>query len=257
MTDHPGTLYLIPTPLGKRSINTVIPDHVLRIVHELRHFAVENLPQATSFLQWAGHPVEDFRLSFYPLHKKTGDLELQEYITLMLNGNNLGILTDAGCPGVADPGAGLVQKAHHFGIKVVPLTGPSSPLLALMASGLGGQRFAFSGYLSVKPSVREKELQLLEKRSAENESTELFMEAPHRNINTFKSAMKALGNETFFSIAAAITLENEAIHTKRIADWKHSGAPAIDKIPAIFALKAPERPKPDLSRKAVKKKFSA
>ncbi|MCH8556344.1 MAG: SAM-dependent methyltransferase [Balneolia bacterium] len=251
-----GTLYLIPTPLGKNPVNTSIPQHVIGIVHGLEHFAVENIRQAVSFLQWIKHPKEDFELAFFPLSKRTDDLQQQEYINLLMNGTNIGVLTDAGCPGIADPGAGLVRKAHHFGIPVEPLTGPASPILALMGSGLGGQKFGFSGYLPVKPTARDEMIKELEKRSSDFGSTEMFMETPHRNTDTFNAALKVLQNETELSVGASLTLDGQIIDTKPVSEWKHNRMPDIDKIPAIFSIKAPEKPKVDLRRKAVKKKFS-
>ncbi len=251
-----GTLYLIPTPLGKNHVNTSIPQHVIDIVHRLDHFAVENIRQSVSFLQWVKHPKEDFELTFYPLSKRTNDLQQQEYITLLMNGIDIGILTDAGCPGVADPGAGLVRKAHHFGIPVEPLTGPASPILALMGSGLGGQKFGFSGYLPMKPTYRDEVMKDLEARSADHGSTEMFMETPHRNLDTFKAALRTLQNETELSVGANLTLDGQIIDTKAVSEWKHTPLPALDKIPAIFSIKAAEKPKVDINRKAVKKKFS-
>lgn len=256
MSNDYGTLYLIPTPLGKNQLNTSIPEHVVGIVHGLEHFAVENIRQAVSFLQWVKHPKQDFELNFFPLTKRTGDLQQQEYINLLINGTSLGVLTDAGCPGVADPGAGLVRKAHHFGITVEPLTGPASPILALMGSGLGGQKFGFSGYLPVKPTARDEMIKVLETRSSDFGSTEMFMETPHRNTETFKAALKVLQNDTELSVGASLTLEDQIINTKLVSEWKHNQMPNIDKIPAIFSIKAAEKPKIDLRRKAVKKKFS-
>lgn len=252
-----GTIYLIPTPLGKNKTNTSLPEHTLEVLHSIESFCVENLQNAVSFLKWANHPKPDFQLTFFELTKKTKETDIQEYLTHVLNGNNLGVLTDAGCPGVADPGSELVRMAHHFGIKVVPLTGPSSPILALMASGLGGQHFSFSGYLPFKAQAREQKIRELETRSAETGSTELFMETPHRNTETFKSLLSVLKNDTLLTVAANLTLADEYIKTKEISDWKPSKSPDIDKIPAIFGLKAKEAhiPKAPSNRKVVKKKF--
>jgi len=252
-----GSVYLIPTPLGKNKVNTSLPQHTLDVLHSIDSFCVENLQNAVSFLKWANHPKPEFQLTFFELTKKTKETDIQEYLTHVLNGNDLGVLTDAGCPGVADPGSDLVKMAHHFGIKVVPLTGPSSPILALMASGLGGQHFAFSGYLPFKAQAREQKIKELEQRSAETGSTELFMETPHRNMETFKSLLATLKNDTLLTVAANLTLADEYIKTKEVSDWKPSKSPELDKIPAIFGLKAKEAfiPQAPTHRKAVKKKF--
>jgi 16S rRNA (cytidine1402-2'-O)-methyltransferase len=252
----PGTLYLFPTPLGRNAENNSLPEAMLRALHSVEHFAVEHVPPAVSFLKWAGHPKPDYELHFYSLDKRTNELKLQEYITLLLNGDDLGVLTDAGCPGVADPGAGLVAQAHHFDIPVHPFTGPSSPILALMGSGLGGQQFSFHGYLPVKPKARTERLLELEQESAETGYTQLFMETPHRNIETYRTALDTLGNATQLSIAANLTLPDAYLRMRLISEWKHQKTPPIDKIPAIFGLRAAQKPKPNLSRKAVKKKFS-
>ncbi|MCH8566669.1 MAG: SAM-dependent methyltransferase [Balneolales bacterium] len=252
---RPGSLYLIPTPLGKNQRNTSIPEFTIATTHKITHFAVESVQNAASFLQWINHPIPDFKLTFYPLTKQTSEIKLQEYINLLLNGDDLGVLTDAGCPGVADPGSDLVRLAHSAGIPVKPLTGPSSPLLALMGMGLGGQHFAFNGYLPVKPTDRKNRLLELEKRSADTGMTELFMEAPHRNADTLRNCTETLANETLFGIAANLTTAGELLIMHPISDWKRMVKPEIEKIPAIFGLKAHQKPKPNLKRKAVKKKF--
>lgn len=252
----PGKLYLFPTPLGRNAENNSLPQAMLEALYSVEHFAVEHIQPAVSFLQWAGHPKPDFELNFYPLDKRTSEVKLQEYVTLVLNGADLGVLTDAGCPGIADPGAALVAQAHHFDIPVQPFTGPSSPVLALMGSGLGGQQFSFHGYLPVKPKARAERLSELEQQSAETGYTQLFMETPHRNLETWRAALDTLQNSTQLSIAANLTLPDQYIKTGLVSEWKHQKAPLIDKIPAIFSLRAAQKPKPNLSRKAVKKKFS-
>lgn len=254
----PGTLYLFPTPLGKTKENVCIPKHVLKKLHTVTCFCVENLQNAVSFLKWAEHPVPDFKLQFYELNKRTAETTLNDYIQEILSGKDMGILTDAGCPAVADPGADLVKLAHHFDIEVVPFTGPSSPLLALMGSGLGGQKFAFNGYLPVKTQARENAIKELEQRSAETGSSELFMETPFRNMDTLKSLLNTLENDTLLTITANLTLDGEYIKTREVSDWKHRKMPDIDKQPAIFGIKAKENKPPLelLRRKAVRKKFS-
>jgi 16S rRNA (cytidine1402-2'-O)-methyltransferase len=260
MTDHTsifGKVYLIPTPLVMMKENTSIPEFTIQAVHQIKHFCVENLKTAVSFITWVKHPEPEYNLHFYELTKRTSEVQIQEYLTIALNGEDVGVLTDAGCPGVADPGADLVKMAHHFDIEVVPLTGPSSPLLALMASGLGGQKFAFQGYLPVKAQAREKEIRELEERSATNGSTELFMETPHRNLETFKHLLAVLKNDTMVSVSANLTMPDAVIKSREVSDWKHRKAPEIDKIPAIFGIKAKDTQpsRAIMNRKPVKKKF--
>ncbi|AXJ00648.1 16S rRNA (cytidine1402-2'-O)-methyltransferase [Cyclonatronum proteinivorum] len=254
-----GKLFLIPTPLSRTGENTTLPAATLEIARSLDHFAVENIRQAASFLQWIQHPVPEFEVHFFPLSKSTSELRLQEYVNLMLNGTDLGVLTDAGCPGVADPGADLVKQAHKFGIKVVPLTGPASPILALMGLGLGGQKFAFSGYLPSKAEARATMLRELEQHSAQSGSTELFMETPFRNLETLKAATSTLRMDTQLGVAANLTSPDELIIMCEVSEWQRRKFPDIQKIPAIFGLKAAQDVQlaQKLKRKAVKKKFSA
>ncbi|MCC5933357.1 MAG: SAM-dependent methyltransferase [Balneolales bacterium] len=253
-----GRLYLIPTPLSKTGGNTSLPEATLEITRSIRHFAVENIRQAASFLQWIQHPVPEFEVQFFPLSKRTSELQLQEYVTLLLNGTDLGVLTDAGCPGVADPGADLVKQAHRFGITVVPLTGPASPILALMGLGLGGQKFAFEGYLPAKAEARATVLRALETRSAQTGSTELFMETPFRNLETLKAAAGLLRMDTSLGVAANLTSPDELIVMCEVSEWQRRKMPDIHKIPSIFGLKAAQDAGLEnrLKRKAVKKKFS-
>ncbi len=236
--DSFGSLLLFPTPLGREGENRSIPEYVIQRIHETRHFAVENLRNAVSFLQWIEHPVPEYELHFYELNKNTPELTLSEYLQIMLTGNDLGVLTDAGCPGIADPGSRLTALSHRYGIPVEPFTGPSSPLLALMAFGIGGQQFAFHGYLPSKTGQRESKLRMLEKRSAEEQSTQLFMETPFRNEDMFRSAMNVLKATTMFSVGAALTTGKEYIRTYSTGEWKQKKTPELNGLPAIFGIRA-------------------
>jgi 16S rRNA (cytidine1402-2'-O)-methyltransferase len=233
-----GTLYLIPTPLGRNAIQTGLPDTTVDIIRSLSHFAVENLKKAVSFLKFCEHPDPEFELFFYSLDKNTPAREVHTYLDILKQGHDLGVMTDAGCPGIADPGAMMAGLAHQHGYRVVPLIGPSSVVLALMASGLNGQQFAFNGYLPIEKPKRRSALAELEKRSSKLGETELLMEAPYRNLEVFKDMLDICGPGTLLCIACNITMPDEYIATKTIAAWKSEPVPDIDKKPAIFLLHA-------------------
>lgn len=238
MTSVPGTLYLIPTPLGRNAEQTGLPEETLRIVRSVTYFAVENLKNAVSFLKFCEHPRQEFELFFYSLDKKTPARDVHSYLDVLRQGHDLGVLTDAGCPGIADPGAMMAGLAHQQGFRVVPLVGPSSILLALMASGLNGQQFAFSGYLPIEKKKRRSAVAELEKRSSRYRETQIFMEAPYRNLELFKDIIEICSESTLVSIASNLTLKDEYIATKSVAGWKSESLPDIDKKPAIFLIHA-------------------
>ena len=174
-----STLYLIPTPITKRRENHVLPEHTIGLVRSLDIFVVEKMQTARSFLQWIDHPTPDYKQTFRVLNKKTPDHEIVSFLQLLKDGD-VGLMSEAGAPGVADPGAKLVDLAHQNGYRVEPLVGPSSILLAMMGSGLNGQSFAFHGYLPIDENRRKKQLQDLEQESASESRTQIFMETPHR-----------------------------------------------------------------------------
>ncbi len=251
-----GKVYLIPTPVSKSPDLNHVSELNIHTVSSIQHFAVENLKSAVSFLNWIKHPTPEHELKFYELNKRTRDIDVHEIIQLALNGNDIGVLTEAGCPGVADPGSKLVHAAHNFDVEVVPLIGPASPILALMASGLNGQNFAFHGYLPNKPKARDERIKELEARSANEESSHFFIEAPHRNTETFKALLKNLSNDTRLSISAELTAPNQFCKTKEIGEWKPVKPPVLDKIPVIFGFQAKTKIAPNLAgKKAVKMKF--
>ena len=228
-------LYLIPTTLGDSKITDVIPELVTNTINNIDHYIVENVRTARRYLKKAGiiSPIDD--LHFFELNKHTSPSEINEYLKPIKENKNIGLISEAGVPGVADPGAEIVKLAHQNKIDVVPLTGPSSILLSLMASGFNGQSFAFVGYLPIKSNERSKKLSFLEKRSQSEDQTQMFIETPYRNQKLFDDLLTFCSNNTMLCIACDITLENEFIKTKSIADWKKN-KPSINKRPTIFLI---------------------
>jgi len=221
-------LYAIPTPLGGAPADA-LPPAALQTIRSLKDFAVENAKSARAFLSALGMPVRE--LNIFELEKESDPLRpLRE-------GRPLGLLSEAGCPAIADPGATLVEAAHRDGFRVVPLIGPSSLMLALMASGLEGQRFAFCGYLPREAPEREQRIRELEKRSRTEDETEIFIETPYRNDALVAALLGACGARTRLCIAVDLTLPTEEIRTKSAAEWKKA-PPAIGKRPAVFLLLA-------------------
>ncbi|MDP1559694.1 MAG: SAM-dependent methyltransferase [Nitrosomonas sp.] len=231
----PGTLYLVPAPLGDGDIAWVIPDAVRTCVAGLGHFVVEHPKTARKFLKQVGcnRPLQEIKMQVLDEH--TQPHEILSLLDPLLAGSDVGLLSEAGCPAVADPGAGLVQIAHLKNIKVVPLVGPSSILLALMASGLNGQQFAFHGYLPVKDEARISRILMLEKSSLVDNQTQIFIETPYRNQKLLELLVQTCRDNTHLCIACDITLASEYIATKTVRTWKHA-LPNINKKPAIFLL---------------------
>lgn len=230
-----NTLWLIPTPLGKQKENTTLPEKTIRILHSLTCFVVEKPQTALGFLRWIKHPVPDYQLTIRVLNKKTPDHEVHSFHKL-LDDQSVGVLSEAGAPAVADPGARLVKLAHASNHPVVPLVGPSSILLALMASGLNGQSFTFHGYLPLDDKKRADTLQDMENESSRLNRTQIFMETPFRNETLFKLILKTCKSDTLLSISCNLTMKDQFISTKSIYDWKKEGAPDIHKKPALFLI---------------------
>lgn len=235
--DSSNKLYLLPTPISKRKENLVLPEHTLQIIKELNCFIVEKAQTAQSFLQWIDHPTPLYNITFRVLNKKTPEQEIFSFIKL-LEDQSVGLMSEAGAPGVADPGSTLIKLAHEREIPVVPLVGPSSILLALMASGLNGQQFTFHGYLPINESKRNRTIQELEKNSQRSGYTQIFMETPHRNSNLFDMLIQILRPSTKLSVAAGITSSQEFIQTKPIKKWKSIQKPNLEKKPALFLINA-------------------
>ena len=233
-----GTLYLIPCTLGDTPATQVLPQHTIDIARRLKHFVVEQTKTARQFLS-ALKPEQPIRsLHFATLNEHTAANELTELLAPLLAGEDVGIISEAGCPGIADPGAELVSLAHRHGIRVVPLVGPSSILLALMASGLNGQRFAFHGYLPIPETERNRTIVALEAESARRHQTQLFIETPYRNEKLFGALLAHCRPQTLLCVASDITLSSEQVRTHSIAQWKSQPAPQLNKRPSLFLLLA-------------------
>jgi len=233
--NNKGTLYLIPATLGDTDINTSIPEFVKDIINEIDEFIVENERTARRYLKKLGikKPLND--LVLHPLNKHTSPGEIATYLDPIERGGNIGVISEAGCPAVADPGAEIVRLAHGKNIRVVPLVGPSSILLALMASGFNGQHFVFHGYLPKERGARIKKLRELEKDARQKNQTQIFMETPYRNQHLLEDIVKTCQNTTHLCIAVDITLPAEFIITQSIGVWKRK-LPAINKRPTVFLI---------------------
>ena len=230
-----GTLFLIPTTLGEGPLSPVIPQDVQQRVRMLQYFVAENPKTARAFLKQIGitKPLQELHIA--TLNQHTPDTAIAGLASPLQSGNDLGMMSEAGCPGIADPGAKLVLYAHQHRHRVVPLVGPSSILLALMASGLNGQSFAFHGYLPVADGEREKTLRELEKQSRRLKQTQIFIETPYRNQKLLQSILRSCAADTLLCVASEITLAGEDIRTMRIADW-NKDPPQLDRRPSLFLL---------------------
>ncbi len=229
-----GRIYLIPVTLGGDDFLKVIPEKVINLTIQLRFFIVEDIRSARRYLRMIDKkfPIDD--AVFFELSEHTGESEIEQYLQPVLNGSDMGIISEAGLPAIADPGAMIVALAHRRGITVTPLSGPSSILLALISSGFSGQNFTFNGYLPIKPADRISKLRELEKRAAEG-FTQIFMETPYRNQKMLESILKTCHSDTHLCIAADITLPTESIRTMRISEWKKE-LPSLDDRLAIFLI---------------------
>jgi len=233
-----GTLYLIPVPLGAMAPDAVLPLAVLETLRPLRHFVAENAKSARAFLKAAGINTPLQELVIAELNEHTRSAEVAELLQPLVHGHDVGLVSEAGCPAVADPGAALVALAQAEGIRVRPLVGPSSLLLALMASGLEGQRFAFHGYLTAKEAQLLKALRELEGESRRRRQTQIFIETPYRNRGMFDAILKACQPETRVTLAIDLTLPGETILTRRICDWRKTPPPEVERRPTVFLLLA-------------------
>ena len=231
-----ATLYLVPNVLAEGDWQTVLPAQVESILTNSKYFIVENIRTARRFMKQVNREINIDECTFYEINKRTNAADLPRFLKPVTDGHDVAVISEAGCPGVADPGAEVVKIAHKQGIKVVPIVGPSSILLALMASGLNGQSFAFKGYLPVKPQERLKEIQFLEKTIRNRKQTQIFIETPYRNNQLIADVLKSCSPSTLFCIAANITGVKEFIQTKSIQDWKKHGTPDLHKQPVIFLL---------------------
>lgn len=230
-----GTLYLLPVGLGESDLAAVLPQKNFEIIRTLTYFIAENAKEARAFLKQCAYPeISRAQLSLINQHAKQE--ELTSYLSPLLQGQNMGLMSDAGCPGIADPGAEAIRIAHQKGIKVVPLVGPSSIVLSIMASGFNGQNFAFVGYLPIDKLEKAKRIKELENITIKQKQAQFFIETPYRNQPMFEELLKTLQPASKLLVATNITLGDESIQVKTIAAWKKAPAPEFHKKPTIFGI---------------------
>jgi 16S rRNA (cytidine1402-2'-O)-methyltransferase len=230
-----GTLYLIPVPLGPVAPETCLPPDTLAAARRLDRFVVERAKTARAHLKAMGHPLPLQSIAMQELNEHTPASAIADLLAPLVAGHDLGLLSEAGCPAVADPGANLVRAAHAAGIAVVPLVGPSSILLALMASGLGGQRFAFHGYLPAKEPERSRSIQALEKAARRDQATQLFIETPYRAAVLLDALAATLSPAMLISVGADLGLPGQFIRTQRAQDWRGQGDLVRDRL-VVFGM---------------------
>ena len=231
-----SALYLIPVTLGETEINQVLPSYNHDIIVNIKHFIVENIRSARRFLKQVEKAIDIDELTFYELNRHTDRKIIGEYLTPLAHGQSVGIISEAGCPAIADPGADVVAIAQARGIKVVPLVGPSSIIMSLMGSGFNGQSFAFNGYLPVDVPGRIKALKKLENKVYNEDQTQIFIETPYRNTKMMETMLQALRPATKICIAAGITTPQELIVTKTVEKWKKGKMPEFEKVPCVFLI---------------------
>lgn len=230
-----GHLYLIPTTLGETELDKILPSGNSVIVSTIRYFIVENIRTARRFLKKVNREINIDELTFFELNQHTKPEEISQFLQPLKAGNDMGIISEAGCPAIADPGADVVALAQAQNFNVVPLVGPSSILLSLMASGFNGQSFAFLGYLPVQQNDRIKALKKMESRIYSEQQTQIFIETPYRNMKMLEDILATCQPNTKLCIAADITLETEFIKTKTVTAWKKQ-LPDLNKRPTIFLI---------------------
>ena len=233
-----GTISMIPCPISdERGVWDVLPHSNLDIMNSLDYFIVENVRSARRFLSKASIERKIDELEFVELNEHTtSSADVERMLKPVLEGRSAGVISEAGVPGVADPGADIVALAHRHDVRVVPLVGPSSILMSVMASGLNGQSFAFVGYLPIKDAERQRRLKDLEHRARTEHQAQLFIEAPYRNVKLFDTLIKTLSPQLRLTVAADITSPEELIKTRTVAEWRKCGVPDIAKRPTIFIL---------------------
>lgn len=230
-----AALYLLPVTLGETTIEKVLPTYNKEIILGIKHFIVEDVRSARRFLKKVERSINIDELTFYPLNKHTSPEDISGYLKPLVEGHPMGVISEAGCPAVADPGADVVAIAQRKNLKVVPLVGPSSIILSVMGSGFNGQSFAFHGYLPIEPNERAKRIKTLEQRVYSENQTQLFIETPYRNHKMMEDLIRNCKPQTKLCVAANITCEGEFIKTKTIKEWQ-GNLPNINKIPCIFLI---------------------
>ncbi|MFA7115887.1 MAG: SAM-dependent methyltransferase [Bacteroidales bacterium] len=232
-----GRLFLIPSPLGDNNPGEVIPQPVLDLLPKITHYAVEEVRTVRRYLSKAGLKGKIDGLSFYLLNEHSEEKDVEEILEILLDGNDVGMISEAGLPAVADPGSRLVELSHFQDIEVIPFVGPSSLMMALMASGMNGQRFAFNGYLPIKPLERKTAIRNLEKHSRKEGFAELFIETPYRNDSILSDILLVCDDNTRICVATDITLPTQNIKTKSVRSWKKNKI-QIGKRPTVFIIQA-------------------
>lgn len=233
-----ASLYLIPVTLGDSPLEQVLPAYNKEVILGIKHFIVEEVRTARRFLKQVDRNINIDELTFYPMGKHADAALFSKYLNALRNGESMGVISEAGCPAVADPGANVVAIAQKENMNVVPLVGPSSILLAVMGSGFNGQSFAFHGYLPINPTDRSKRLKQLENRSAIEHQTQLFIETPYRNHKIIADILATCNPKTRLCIASGLTTSQQYLRSKTIKEWKQTTIPDINKIPTIFAIYA-------------------
>lgn len=230
-----AALYLLPVTLGDTPVDKVLPAYNREVIRGIKHFIVEDVRSARRFLKKVDAEINIDELTFYPLNKHTSAEEVSGYLKPLEEGAPMGVISEAGCPAVADPGADVVAIAQRKNLRVVPLVGPSSILLSVMGSGFNGQSFAFHGYLPIEPGERTKRLKELESCIYTESQTQLFIETPYRNNKMAEEILRTCRPQTKLCIAANLTCDGEYIRTKSVKEWKGK-LPDLNKIPCIFLL---------------------
>lgn len=235
MAPEKGKLYLIPTRLGDNPPLEVLPISIKKVIEELDHYIVENEKTARRFIKRVSPNKSQPSLQLSLLNKYTTEDERNSYLNVCLEGESVGLISEAGCPAIADPGSDIVRLAHQLDIEVIPLVGPSSIILALMASGLNGQNFAFNGYLPIDKNDRRTTLKQLERLSQENNQAQIFIETPYRNMKMIEDITRVLNKNTWLSVACDLTLPTQSIKTQMVNQWKNN-TEDYHKRPAIFII---------------------
>lgn len=230
-----GKLYLLPVPISEETENRFIPDYNLALIKTLKHFIAEDAKTARRFLKWFGYdPISDAEITL--LNEHTQGKEIESLMIELLAGKNVGLMSDAGCPGIADPGADIVKMAHKKGIQVVPLAGPSSIVLSIMASGFNGQNFAFVGYLPIEKPQKIKRIKELELLANKQKQAQFFIETPYRNEQLLQTLLEVLAPQTLLFIGKDLTSANQWLVSKTIADWKRGKKEELHKVPVVFGI---------------------
>ena len=230
-----GTLYLFPTPLSKREIEFVLPTHNIQLIRTIKNFVAEDSKTARAFLKLCAYPsISEAQIEL--LNEHTKDNTVSSLIEPLMQGNNVGLMSDAGCPGIADPGAELIKIAHKKGIKVVPLVGPSSIVLTIMASGFNGQNFAFNGYLPIEKDKRVKRIKELESLALKHKQAQYFIETPYRNTQLLADLLQALDVRTQLCLGIDLTGNDQEVISVSVHEWRTIKQPNIHKVPVVFGI---------------------